>query len=214
MLILDWRAAASAGARSREFPLVALAAVTFPVSSTNTCTATCPDARICLAIGGYAGFGKVTARPFKTPALTERLLGGAGGDGIGVALGVGGRLGGGILGRVTLGVGVTELELLESEFVFAFSFGVAVDLGVGVGVLILLVLVFVLVFVLTLALALRFVLTLALALRFVFALALKLKFDSELPLRLAFKFVPIELKLALIILFSFESSELSRLKNK
>ena len=100
-LNLDWRAAASAGARSKECPLVALAEVTFPPSSTETSTATCPDARICLAIGGYAGFGKLSARPFKTPALTGRLLGGGGGEGSGVTFGVGV-----LSGRVLLGVGV------------------------------------------------------------------------------------------------------------
>jgi hypothetical protein len=61
-----------------------------------------------LAIGGYAGFGKVTARPFKTPALTGRLLGGADGDGIGDALGVGD-----MLGRVLFGVGLAGMDCLN-----------------------------------------------------------------------------------------------------
>ena len=198
-LNLDWRAAASAGRRSRELPLVALAEVTFPLSSTKTSTATCPAARICLAIGGYAGFGRETARPFKTPALTGRVVGTADGVGFGVALGVGATL-----GRVSAGVGVAELELFELELAFVFAFGVALGVGVGValGVGVLKP---------ALVLRLRFVFLF----KFAFVSTLKLKFADELPpVRLAFKFILIGLKLALIILFSFESSELSRLRNK
>src|SRR5687767_16012479 len=41
--------------------------MTEPFSSMVTCTTTVPEAWAALAIGGYEGFGKLIALPFRTP---------------------------------------------------------------------------------------------------------------------------------------------------
>src|SRR6185436_17037462 len=66
-LNLACRAAATADCFNNGCPLTALAEITFPLSSTVTCTLTTPDAWAALAIGGYAGWGRLMALPLSTP---------------------------------------------------------------------------------------------------------------------------------------------------
>src|SRR4030095_2207880 len=61
------RAAATATACNNGCPETACAEVTLPFSSTVTWTMTVPEAFAVLAIGGYAGLGKLIAFPFNTP---------------------------------------------------------------------------------------------------------------------------------------------------
>src|SRR5215510_942944 len=61
------RAAPTAAPCNRGCPDTACAETTLPFSSISTCTTTVPEACAALAIGGYAGFGKLIALPFRTP---------------------------------------------------------------------------------------------------------------------------------------------------
>src|ERR1044071_4657364 len=68
-------AACTAACLRSMWPLVALAAITLPISSMTTSTTTMPEARALLAAGGYAGFGKLTALPLSTPPETGVNIG-------------------------------------------------------------------------------------------------------------------------------------------
>src|SRR6267143_5763631 len=78
------RAAAAATACSSGWPEIACAEITLPFSSIVTCTTTVPEACACLAMGGYAGFGRLIAFPLSTPPEIGALGGvgfGSGGGG-------------------------------------------------------------------------------------------------------------------------------------
>src|SRR5256885_10722571 len=64
---LAWRAAATATACSKGCPEIACAETTLPFSSISTWTTTVPAACAALAIGGYAGLGRLIALPLSTP---------------------------------------------------------------------------------------------------------------------------------------------------
>src|SRR5882672_3117776 len=75
------RAAATATACSNGWPDTACAEITLPFSSIVTWTTTVPEAWACLAIGGYAGLGRLIAFPLSTPPEIGALGGGGGGGG-------------------------------------------------------------------------------------------------------------------------------------
>src|SRR5215813_10649067 len=60
-------AALTATACNKGCPDTACAETTLPFSSISTWTTTVPAACAALAIGGYAGFGKLMALPLRTP---------------------------------------------------------------------------------------------------------------------------------------------------
>src|SRR6185503_7545451 len=76
-------AAAAAAARRSGWPLTAEADTTLPFSSMSTWTLTDPPARTAFAAGGYGGFGRLIALPFRTPPEicfgTSFFTGGGGG---------------------------------------------------------------------------------------------------------------------------------------
>src|SRR6185295_13819317 len=108
------RAAPTAAPCNRGCPDTACAAITLPFSSIVTCTTTVPAACAALAIGGYAGLGKLMALPFRTPPE----MGARGGVGLG-ASGGGGSATSTLAGAATTlpapgpaGIGACALESL------------------------------------------------------------------------------------------------------
>ena len=94
------RAAPTATACSNGWPDTARAEITLPFSSMVTWTTTVPEACACLAIGGYAGFGRLIAFPFKTPPEIGAL------GGVGLAGGGGGSAMSTLVGAETIPVPV------------------------------------------------------------------------------------------------------------
>ena len=120
---MDRRAAASAEDLRSGCPRTAVAATTFPFTSSVTETATRPPALTLLAEEGYTGVGNLIARLFRLPILTVVLVF-AGGVGVLVGVGV----------AVLVGVGVTVGVAVTLPFEVLVFVGVGVAEGLGVGV--------------------------------------------------------------------------------
>jgi hypothetical protein len=126
---LAWLAACTAACCKSGWPVTARAEITLPDSSIVTCTVTVPEACVALAIGGYAGFGRLMALPLSTPPE----MGALGPD---EAVGFGGGGGGGSSTATVEGEGVSisarwcgsvvevlDVEVSVSDNVVAFSDG-------------------------------------------------------------------------------------------